>query len=576
MSLLSVAHTNAANGPASPVSQANASSVEDQALAAFTQVLGETVNFSTVNSLPSLSGIMHQAQATSSRAPAPSNSSKNNDQSNNNDPSNSGVLQSAPKPASSANDSGNQKSSAATKDTKVKDDPTKDTNSTNDQAQNASDPSNTGAQPVLEMLVGQMTQQPQAVPVEQPKTVALGDQSLSQGDGQANQQQNGPSPDLLAQNQTKSGPQIAGPLGPVAPETASAAKDAQAGTKASDTQFNDLLAAQAGSSQSSTVKTGPKIDLSAKTSAKDTSSIAGQAADLAQSLNGTGANIAVKVAVTEPKPATPEPSAPASTVLQSPFANLNALGNPGGGQSNTANDGGDNAALATQQTASATPTAATAAMNTAATFNAALAAQIEASASSDAAQPQPQPQTQGVQGIGAMSGTQATQKTSQAQAAQTPTPTRQPTPTTVMDQVSVQIDKQVKDGVDTIKVKLNPQELGRIEIKLDVSKDGSVQATVTAENKDTLAMLQKDAPALAKALSDAGLSTDAGSLSFNLQGDQSQQQQFAGDPNGQNGNTANNRRWAQSRAASDLGTLGDPGVGAQRSGGGLAAVDISV
>jgi hypothetical protein len=81
---------------------------------------------------------------------------------------------------------------------------------------------------------------------------------------------------------------------------------------------------------------------------------------------------------------------------------------------------------------------------------------------------------------------------------------------------------------------------------------------------------------LAKALSDAGLSTDSGSLSFNLQGGQNQQQQFAGDANGQNGGSFNARRWAASQTTDDLGSMVDSGIAAQGGAGGLAAVDISV
>ena len=141
-----------------------------------------------------------------------------------------------------------------------------------------------------------------------------------------------------------------------------------------------------------------------------------------------------------------------------------------------------------------------------------------------------------------------------------------------MDQVSVQIAKQVKDGVDRISVKLNPQELGRVEIKLEVAKDGSVQATVTAENKDTLAMLQKDADGLAKALADAGLTTDAGSMNFNLRGD-GQQQQFAGNANGQNGNGNTRSRWSSEDSAPEVAASAPA---AQSSSGGLSAVDLSV
>jgi len=164
-------------------------------------------------------------------------------------------------------------------------------------------------------------------------------------------------------------------------------------------------------------------------------------------------------------------------------------------------------------------------------FAAALAAQADADQQAAAPQAQTAEAAQPVVGIGSTQGTQATQKTTGTQAAQTPQAPRQAEQQEVVDQIKVQIAKQAKDGNDTIKIQLKPLDLGRIEIKLEVGHGGQVQATVTADNKDTLAMLQKDSSGLTKALNDAGLKTDSGSLSFNLRSEQQQQQQ-AGDNSG--------------------------------------------
>ncbi len=53
---------------------------------------------------------------------------------------------------------------------------------------------------------------------------------------------------------------------------------------------------------------------------------------------------------------------------------------------------------------------------------------------------------------------------------------------------------------------------------MEVGHDGRVNAVVTADNKDTLDMLQKDSRELERALQQAGLQADSGSLSFNLRG----------------------------------------------------------
>jgi len=89
------------------------------------------------------------------------------------------------------------------------------------------------------------------------------------------------------------------------------------------------------------------------------------------------------------------------------------------------------------------------------------------------------------------------------------------------EQVSKQITAAVKDGVDRIKVQLNPAELGRVDIKMEIAGDGKIMAVIAAENQDTLDLLQQDSKLLEKALQDAGFDADGDSLNFSLnQGEQ--------------------------------------------------------
>ena len=67
--------------------------------------------------------------------------------------------------------------------------------------------------------------------------------------------------------------------------------------------------------------------------------------------------------------------------------------------------------------------------------------------------------------------------------------------------------------------------MGRVDVRLEVGSDGRVQATVTADNKGTLDMLQRDARELERALQQAGLQTDTGSLNFSLRGQNGQGQE---------------------------------------------------
>jgi hypothetical protein len=133
-----------------------------------------------------------------------------------------------------------------------------------------------------------------------------------------------------------------------------------------------------------------------------------------------------------------------------------------------------------------------------------------------------------------------------------------PTP---VDQVILQMNRNVKNGNDQISLQLHPTDLGKITIKLAIGSDGTVQGNVTADNPQTLALLQKDSRSLERALQDAGLRADSGSLQFNLGGQQG------------NGNNAGNQANAgtgngtvsalATASASDVAGANDLGVNAE-------------
>ncbi len=121
-----------------------------------------------------------------------------------------------------------------------------------------------------------------------------------------------------------------------------------------------------------------------------------------------------------------------------------------------------------------------------------------------------------------------TQNSAQAQASNAP---RQALPgQAVTDQVSVQITRAVNAGVDKITINLKPADLGRVDVKLEIGHDGRVSAIVTADNRNTLDLLQRDGKELQQALADAGLQMDNDSLSFNLRerGEQGSDSKTAG------------------------------------------------
>lgn len=101
-------------------------------------------------------------------------------------------------------------------------------------------------------------------------------------------------------------------------------------------------------------------------------------------------------------------------------------------------------------------------------------------------------------------------------------PANQLTPT---DQVAIQLNKSAKAGNDRFTIQLNPADMGRVDVRMDIAKDGSVRVHVTADNPATYDMLQKDSRGLERALQQAGLQADSNSLSFSLR--DGAQNQFA-------------------------------------------------
>lgn len=88
-----------------------------------------------------------------------------------------------------------------------------------------------------------------------------------------------------------------------------------------------------------------------------------------------------------------------------------------------------------------------------------------------------------------------------------------------VNQVKINITKSAVKGVDKIAIQLKPEDLGHIEIKMQIAKDGKLQAHITSNRPDTLDMLQKEVQSLEKAFNDAGFQTDEGSLSFSFRDD---------------------------------------------------------
>jgi flagellar hook-length control protein FliK len=87
--------------------------------------------------------------------------------------------------------------------------------------------------------------------------------------------------------------------------------------------------------------------------------------------------------------------------------------------------------------------------------------------------------------------------------------------------LAVEIAATAQSGKTHFEVRLDPADLGRIDVRIDVDRNGQVTSHLTVEKPETLSMLRQDAPQLQQALNDAGLKTGSGGLQFSLR-DQSQ------------------------------------------------------
>ena len=164
--------------------------------------------------------------------------------------------------------------------------------------------------------------------------------------------------------------------------------------------------------------------------------------------------------------------------------------------------------------ASPAPVAATAAPADAAVFSMALDGQLPQAANDTQGLPSP------------LFGQTLAPATSRPLSAQHIYPTQPaPLPGTVTAQpgrigreMGVEIARRVSGGQDEMLIRLNPQEMGRIEVRLTFDESGAVRAVLASESPAALEMLRRDTGDLARSLADAGVRSDSQSFRFDRSG----------------------------------------------------------
>lgn len=85
-----------------------------------------------------------------------------------------------------------------------------------------------------------------------------------------------------------------------------------------------------------------------------------------------------------------------------------------------------------------------------------------------------------------------------------------------LDTLGLAIAAKSVDGTRHFDIRLDPPELGQVQVHLSVDDAGRAQASLIVDKPQTLALLQRDANNLNRALTDAGLNLPNNGLNFSL------------------------------------------------------------
>lgn len=110
------------------------------------------------------------------------------------------------------------------------------------------------------------------------------------------------------------------------------------------------------------------------------------------------------------------------------------------------------------------------------------------------------------------------------------------TPNLPTHSIAMTIAQKAQNGVQQFEIRLNPPELGRVDVRLEFGRDGQVTTHLIVERPETLDMLNKDARQLERALENAGVNLKDTGLTFSLK----DQNQAGNKQSGEDQESANN------------------------------------
>ncbi|MCB1508258.1 MAG: flagellar hook-length control protein FliK [Hyphomicrobiaceae bacterium] len=127
--------------------------------------------------------------------------------------------------------------------------------------------------------------------------------------------------------------------------------------------------------------------------------------------------------------------------------------------------------------------------------------------------------------------------------------------------VAAEVVRQAQGGKTQFDIRLDPPELGRISVRLEIDPDGNTRTHLTVDRSETLDVLRQDQRALERALQQAGLKTEPGSVSLSLRdetgGFGAGRDGQAGFTGGQDGQPGGRGTGGDTRAGTDTGPEGE-------------------
>jgi flagellar hook-length control protein FliK len=106
---------------------------------------------------------------------------------------------------------------------------------------------------------------------------------------------------------------------------------------------------------------------------------------------------------------------------------------------------------------------------------------------------------------------------------------RRTAPAVPVEAVAVEIATRAGEGRRRFEIRLDPPELGRIDVRLDFARDGQLLARLVVDRAETLDLLRRDSVSLERALESAGLRTEDSGLQMSLRQQSSGQEHTRGE-----------------------------------------------